>query len=917
MDAIEVAVFGNRGGSHQLLDSSLSMNDAALDKLRFLVDRPPGHIGSEVTWSPYWGCQQAEHWWALWRGEEDLSAPRRNMVTARVALVPVQRCVRMETLGEMMAFVGAALDVDNALAQQLACAAASCISSGHGPAIIPGISSAPLVLAALWPRLWPKARASLSLRTLFSAESMASVSRSSIVVFPSELKQRWRGERLLYPPGATDGLAARWFRAKASVHEERLVKANEVSLPADFAAFDRVERIARCLTRLRNCTGTVADALLVSRTQEAFPDGFVLPPEEQQLVRSALTRFDSASIDEVRAASLTALDAIPELCEVEAALSRWVEHSLPTQSTDDALWILEQHTAKTHACWWRRAIGTGIRMGCTTKTQAWAAAIWCWWQTDPDSVVSTTDHLAGDYETEQWLASNTPQNLDDKLIAIIARISRQREWGTLLGRALGPNRPLLRCIETLIQNLTNPASALNALLLRRDHAEIVDAAAATLWPPLIASAVSYTVANPQLLIRAFGSSRFVPLLAHHLSEGGGLPADLMRPSFLHQVLDGIIQGNADYLAIVEHLDGTAGHFVLDHRHCEQLLPRIPAALFHGTVEEWWRRFLSADGIDRPPASLWPHVAQSARSRLDGAPIVSVIRFLHIAREIVEQDFVAWMNDTGFRWELGDHQQVANLLMEREWQAAATAFRWSWKRELVLVAWYARDMLSGRNRFLRPPRADESPKVANATTRNAMVLLFLAANPLKSSRLCLDEEARDIEGKIRASKYRDLITVKTHWAVRPEDLQEILLHDQPTVVHFSGHGDIAGIVLHSSDQADERIVGAEALAELFGLFKDDIRVVVLNACFSEPQAKAIVKEIDFVIGMNDSIGDDAARVFSAAFYRALAFGRSVKKAFKLGINELKLVGLCDDVTLLPRLLNRQGVDAGAYHLVSER
>ena len=44
------------------------------------------------------------------------------------------------------------------------------------------------------------------------------------------------------------------------------------------------------------------------------------------------------------------------------------------------------------------------------------------------------------------------------------------------------------------------------------------------------------------------------------------------------------------------------------------------------------------------------------------------------------------------------------------------------------------------------------------------------------------------------------------------------------------------------------------------------MVVLNACHSHEQAKAIVQEIDFVVGMADSIGDEAARVFAAAFYR---------------------------------------------------
>ncbi len=61
-------------------------------------------------------------------------------------------------------------------------------------------------------------------------------------------------------------------------------------------------------------------------------------------------------------------------------------------------------------------------------------------------------------------------------------------------------------------------------------------------------------------------------------------------------------------------------------------------------------------------------------------------------------------------------------------------------------------------------------------------------------------------------------------------------------------------------------------------KGKLKLVVLNACFSELQAKQIVKHVDFVVGMNDSVDDDVAAIFAAAFYRALGFGKSVRNAF---------------------------------------
>src|SRR5690348_11295843 len=56
---------------------------------------------------------------------------------------------------------------------------------------------------------------------------------------------------------------------------------------------------------------------------------------------------------------------------------------------------------------------------------------------------------------------------------------------------------------------------------------------------------------------------------------------------------------------------------------------------------------------------------------------------------------------------------------------------------------------------------------------------------------------------------------------------------------------------------------------------------LNACYTRVQAEAISDVIDYVIGMNATIGDKAASAFAASFYRAIGFGRSVKDSFDQG------------------------------------
>jgi hypothetical protein len=193
------------------------------------------------------------------------------------------------------------------------------------------------------------------------------------------------------------------------------------------------------------------------------------------------------------------------------------------------------------------------------------------------------------------------------------------------------------------------------------------------------------------------------------------------------------------------------------------------------------------------------------------------------------------------------------------------------------------------------------------------VLFLTSNPEGTPSLKLDEEARLISQKIRASEYRDVLKLETLWAVQPDDLLQALNEHKPQIVHFSGHGSKTGEIILIDNNRQVNPVNAEALKMLFTTLKDNIRVVVLNACYSQIQAQAIVKVIDCVVGMSTSIGDEAAIVFAASFYRAIGFGRSIKEAFDQGKTAIMLEGIPEANT--PQLLTRMGVDPSSIVLIS--
>jgi hypothetical protein len=179
------------------------------------------------------------------------------------------------------------------------------------------------------------------------------------------------------------------------------------------------------------------------------------------------------------------------------------------------------------------------------------------------------------------------------------------------------------------------------------------------------------------------------------------------------------------------------------------------------------------------------------------------------------------------------------------------------------------------------------------------ILFLAANPTNTARLRLDEESRAIDQALRRAEFRDKFDIRQQWAVRVSDIQELLLRRKPDIVHFSGHGSTSSEIILEDNSGNSSPVSVRALSRLFSVLKDNIKCVVLNACYSEQQARAISQSIDCVVGMSKAIGDEAAIGFATAFYQALAFGRDVKTAFELGCIQIDLEGLNEQDT--PKLL----------------
>ncbi len=215
--------------------------------------------------------------------------------------------------------------------------------------------------------------------------------------------------------------------------------------------------------------------------------------------------------------------------------------------------------------------------------------------------------------------------------------------------------------------------------------------------------------------------------------------------------------------------------------------------------------------------------------------------------------------------------------------------------------------------------------ARDPSRSRKVILFVAANPISSSRLAFDEECAAIERELRMTEGRDDFDFRSKWAVTVDEMMRHFNDLQPTIIHFSGHGRrgktrraaLSGASCHGEARAydglylqDERgnpqCVTTRALKMMVRAAAASARVVVLNACYSAQQASALRTVVDCVIGMTGAIHDEAARSFAVGFYRALGNGRSIGNAMEQAVAILAAKQLPDEC--LPCCRTRRGVDA---------
>ncbi len=176
--------------------------------------------------------------------------------------------------------------------------------------------------------------------------------------------------------------------------------------------------------------------------------------------------------------------------------------------------------------------------------------------------------------------------------------------------------------------------------------------------------------------------------------------------------------------------------------------------------------------------------------------------------------------------------------------------------------------------------------------NKIKILFLCVNPYPETKLRLDHEMKSIKNALLASPERDKFEIFSEWAVTPSMLIQSVLRIEPTIIHFSGHGNEQGIILEN-EMGQPHIATTQGLNALFKELSDIVKFIIFNSCYSHEQATVISQHIDYVVGMKKAVPDTTAIKFATGLYLSLGSGKDYLFSYKMGIVNIKLENVVGD------------------------
>lgn len=221
-------------------------------------------------------------------------------------------------------------------------------------------------------------------------------------------------------------------------------------------------------------------------------------------------------------------------------------------------------------------------------------------------------------------------------------------------------------------------------------------------------------------------------------------------------------------------------------------------------------------------------------------------------------------------------------------------------------------IGGNNNFVLQDANNSNIFINSKKTDNVEKLKLLIINslPKEKQALSVNEEIRILEDALYTSTNKDKIEIIAKNAVKFDEIFKIIHLTKPNYIHFSLHNSKSQGLIFENQSGASQYIDKKTFSDIFALTSknNNLKLVLINACNSYDFALEISKFVDYSIGMNDFIADEAALAFAKGFYEMLFEGEDIDYAFNAGIIALKLSRIEFNSTIpiaeIPVLINKK-------------
>jgi WD40 repeat protein len=182
------------------------------------------------------------------------------------------------------------------------------------------------------------------------------------------------------------------------------------------------------------------------------------------------------------------------------------------------------------------------------------------------------------------------------------------------------------------------------------------------------------------------------------------------------------------------------------------------------------------------------------------------------------------------------------------------------------------------------------KIKRQSKQKPVIFLVFANDKVHHTRYLrnLAKEKREIRTALEKAKQAGLCDIVVRSSASVEDILDMFqdYKDRIAIFHYGGHADCYKLLLESVTGA-RSFAFKEGLVSFFSRQKS-LKLIFLNACSTKQHAEELIqKGIPAVIGTFEEIEDQAATGLAIRFYKGIARGLTLERAWQEAEDEIKI------------------------------